>query len=305
MRQAFIKSLVEESEKNKNIYLIVADLGYGLVEPFSQKFPDRFINVGIAEQNMIGIAAGLALSGKTVFCYSIANFSTLRCLEQIRNDVCYHNLNVNIVAGSTGVTYGALGSSHHALEDIAVMRALPNMTIIAPADKVITNLATKVIAKGIGPCYLRLGNTSEPIIYKHEPEFRLGKAVELRYGVDVLLISTGSMLSNTLKAAEKLVGMDIPIKCNVLDVHTIKPLDINAIITRANGHAVVTVEEHSIIGGLGSEVAEILAESSVHIPLKRIGFHDKFITQVGNQEELLEANGLSVDGIVKGVLDVI
>ena len=302
MRKTFINILVQIAEKDERIYLLTADMGYGLVEPFAKRFPDRFINVGVAEQNMIGIATGLALSGKIPFVYSIGNFPTLRCIEHIRNDICYHNLNVNIVAGNTGLTYGALGSSHHATEDIAIMRALPNMSVIVPSDKIEVSLATKAIAALKTPCYLRLGKADWA---RESFNFKIGKAKELIDGTDVTLITMGWMRHNSMRAAEELYATS-NIKVCVLNMNTVKPLDTEAILkTAQNTKTIITVEEHSIIGGLGSAVAEVLAEAGSNIKFKRMGVPDVFCTQVGTHDELLKACHLTVDDIVREVMDAI
>jgi transketolase len=301
MRTAFINALINRAREDGRIFLLVGDLGYSVVEPFAQEFPHRFVNAGVAEQNMTGVATGLALCGKIVFTYSIANFPTLRCLEQIRNDVCYHNANVKIVAVGGGLSYGAQGMTHHATEDLATMRALPNMTVVAPGDPVETALATQAIVEWPGPCYLRLGKAGEPIVHETTPKFQIGKAVMVRKGNDVTLISSGGMLYNTVQAAEQLARQGI--KARVLSMHTLKPLDAEAVLTAAQETGgIMSIEEHSIIGGLGSAVAEVLAESSnSHIAFKRMGIRDAFCTQVGSQEHLREINGLSVEGIVKAV----
>src|SRR2546427_13117639 len=176
MRAAFFRTVLALAERDERVMLVVGDLGFGVVEPFASRFPARFLNVGVAEQNMTGIAAGLALSGKIVFTYSIANFATLRCLEQIRNDVCYHNANVKVVAVGGGLAYGALGSTHHATEDLAILRALPGLVVIAPGDPVEAELATHAVVEYQGPCYLRLGKAGEPIVHPARPKFRLGEA---------------------------------------------------------------------------------------------------------------------------------
>ena len=186
MRTAFFKTLVEIAETDLRINLVVGDLGFGVVEPFVQRFPDRFLNVGVAEQNMSGVAAGMALCGKTVFTYSIANFPTLRCLEQIRNDICYHRANVKIVAVGGGLMYGALGMTHHATEDLAIMRALPEMTVVAPGDPLEAAHATRALAATPGPGYLRLGRAGEPAVHQGPIDFRIGRAIMLRDGSDLL-----------------------------------------------------------------------------------------------------------------------
>ena len=301
MRTAFIRTLVDLARDDERIFLLVGDLGYRVVEPFAQEFPDRFINMGVAEQNMTGIATGLALCGNIVCTYAIANFPTLRCLEQIRNDVCYHNANVKIVTTGGGLAYGALGMTHHATEDLAIMRALPNMTVVAPGDITETMLATQAIVERTGPCYLRLTKPDGPVTPQTASDFQIGKAVIVRDGSDVTLIATGGMLYNTAQAAEQLEGQGI--QARVLSMHTLKPLDAEAVLAAAREtSAIITVEEHSIIGGLGSAVAEVLADSSnLPIAFKRIGINDLFCSQVGSQEYLREAHSLSVEGIAKAV----
>lgn len=304
MRTTFIQTLMECARANERIWLLVGDLGYSVVEPFRQEFPDRFINVGVAEQNMTGIATGLALSGKVVFTYSIANFPTLRCLEQIRNDACYHNANVKIVAVGGGLAYGAQGMTHHATEDLAIMRVLPNMTVVAPGDPVETALATRAIIAWPGPCYLRLGKAREPIVHKTSPDFRIGKAITVRGGADVILITTGGMLYNTVQAAEQLAQQGI--EARVLSMPTLKPLDTEAVLAATQQtKAVITIEEHSIIGGLGSAIAEVLVElGNSHIILKRLGIKDSFCNQVGSQEYLRQAYGLTPQDIIAAVYSI-
>ncbi|MFC2001733.1 transketolase family protein [Chloroflexota bacterium] len=301
MRAAFIRTLMELARDDEHIFLLVGDVGYSLVEPFAQEFPNRFINVGIAEQNMIGIATGLTLCGKTVFAYSLANFPTLRCVEHIRNDVCYHNAKVRIIASGGGLAYGSLGVTHHVTEDMAIMRALPNMTVVAPGDPVEAALATRATAKLSGPCYLRLAKTGDPIVHQVTPDFQLGKAIKVREGSDVTLIATGGILYNVVKAAEELLKQGI--EARVLSMHTVKPLDTEQVLAAANDTgSIVTIEEHNIIGGLGSAVAEILAESGdSHTKFKRMGLNDSFCTQVGRQEYLWGLYSLSVAGIVASV----
>jgi len=299
MRAAFIRTLVESARADERIFLLVGDVGYSLVEPFAQEFPKRFVNIGIAEQNMTGIATGLALTGKIVFTYSLANFPTIRCLEQIRNDVCYHNVNVKIVASGGGFSYGALGATHHVTEDLAIMRALPNMTVVAPADPVESALATRAIIERTGPCYLRLAKTGDPVIYQVPPYFQIGKAIMLRDGCDVTLIAIGGIVYNTMQAVEQLSRQGI--QARGLSMHTLKPLDNEAVLTAAKEtHAIMTVEEHNITGGLGSAVAEVLAESgNPHTIFKRLGVKGPFCSQVGSQEYLQKIYSLSVEGIIK------
>ena len=300
MRAAFIKSLIEMAREDESIFLLVGDVGYRLVEPFAREFPERFVNIGIAEQNMVGIAAGLALSGKTVFLYSIANFPTVRCVEQIRNDVCYHKANVKIVTAGGGLIYGALGPTHHLTEDVALMRALPNMTVIAPGDPLEAGLVTQAAALLSGPCYLRLGRTGDPQVHHVTPDFQIGRAIKLRDGRDITLIASGGILPNVCRAAENLAGQHI--EALVLSMHTVKPVDKEAVLDAARDTgAIVTIEEHSVLGGLGSAVAEVIAESGLGVPFLRMGLPDEFISQVGSRDYLRNIYSLSTDGIVSSV----
>ena len=297
MRAAFIRNLIALAEKDERINLVVGDLGFGLIEPFVERFPARYLNAGVAEQNMTGIAAGMALTGKTVFTYSIANFPTVRCLEQVRNDVCYHRANVKIVAVGGGFSYGPLGMSHHAVEDLAIMRALPEMTVVAPGDPVEAGCATRAIANHDGPCYLRLGRSGEPAIHSDHVPFRLGRALMVRDGEDLTLISTGAMLETAVRAAELLAEDSIQVR--ILSMHTIKPLDDEAVLRAARETGgVVTLEEHSLIGGLGSAVAEVLAESlEARVPFKRIGLPSAVSMLVGSQDHLRAEHGLTASAV--------
>ena len=220
MRNAFLETLLELAEQDERIVFITGDLGYGVVEQFRERRPKQFLNAGVAEQNMTGVAAGMAMSGKIVFTYSIANFPTLRCLEHVRNDVCYHDANVKIVSVGGGLSYGALSVTHHAVEDLGVMRCLPNLVVVAPGDPVETRLATRAVAAHPGPCYLRLGKAGEPTVHEQPPEFALGKAIVFRPGSDLTLISTGGMLATASRAAERLAGEGIDTR--VLSMHTLE-----------------------------------------------------------------------------------
>ena len=298
MRKTFIAALCEEAERDERIWLLTGDVGYSVVESYADRFPNRYLNVGVAEQNMTGVAAGLALHGKTVFTYSIANFPIMRCLEQIRNDICYHNLNVTIVAVGGGLVYGAAGYTHHAIEDIAIMRAMPNMTVIAPGDPIETRLATKAISKQIGPCYLRLGNSGEPMVYKTDPTFTIGKSTKVKNGKDVTLICTGCMLKDTIDASKLLEKEGID--AGVLSMHTIKPIDSQAVLYSLETNLIVTIEEHSEIGGLFSAVSEILAgRSRDNVSLLAINIGSNIIDKVGSQSSLKSNYGLNGSGIAK------
>ncbi len=301
MRLAFFDTLVRLAERDSRVIVLTGDLGFGAIEGFAERFPDRFLNVGIAEQNMTGVATGLALSGKVVFTYSIANFSTLRCLEQIRNGPCYHKANVKIVAVGGGLAYGSLGMSHHATEDLAIMRALPNLTVVAPGDPVEAARATEALLALDGPAYLRLGRAQEPVIHTAPISFRLGEALQLRDGEDATLISTGAMLLTALDVADAL-AMD-GFTCRVLSMHTVKPLDADAVVAAATEtRLVVTLEEHSVIGGLGGAVAEVLAETSApHAALKRVGLPSTFVSRAGSRDYLAKEFGLSAKAVVASV----
>jgi transketolase len=305
MRNAFLNTLFELAKQDPRIVFVTGDLGFSVVEAFMEELPNQFLNAGVAEQNMTGMAAGMALSGKIVFTYSIANFPTLRCLEQIRNDVCYHDANVKVVSVGGGFAYGSMGATHHATEDLAVMRALPNMTVVAPGDPAETNEATCALVSHEGPCYLRLGKAGEPLVHTGPIDFHLGKALRLRNGDDLTLVSTGGMLQAAVRVADRLAAAGIGAR--VLSMHTLKPLDEEAVLAAAREtRAMLTIEEHSIIGGLGSAVAELLAETEdVRIPFKRLGVPPRFSPRVGTQEYLLAENGLDDNSIMGAVTSLL
>ncbi len=301
MRTAFIQALNELADQDDRVCLVVGDLGFSVIEDFANKHPDQFVNAGVSEQNMIGLAAGMALTGKIVFTYSIGNFATLRCLEQIRNDVCYHRANVKVVAVGGGVAYGNLGVTHHASEDVAIMRALPNMVVVAPGDPIEARLATRAVVALDGPCYLRLGKAGEPVVYEKEPQFELGRAVTVREGKDLTLIASGGMLATAAKVARTLVAQDIDAR--LVSMHTVKPIDREAVARAATETGYVfTLEEHSIEGGLGGAVAEVMAELDPgHAPLKRIGLRPEFNKTVGDQNYLKALHGLDEESVLKTI----
>jgi transketolase len=305
MRTAFIQTLTQLAAKDHRIMLLVGDLGFGVVTEFARRFPEQFINVGVAEQNMAGIATGLALSGKIVFTYSIANFPILRCLEQLRNDVCYHRANVVSVSVGCGFSYGALGMTHHGTEDIAIMRSLPYMTTIAPGDPIEAKEATTLAAKGIGPVFLRLGRADEPVVHKTPIELILGKAITVKHGTDVTLVSTGAMLKTAVDASLILSGKGV--RSRVLSMHTLKPLDRTAILAAAREtNGIVTIEEHSHIGGLGGAVAEVIAEApGKKVPFKRMALPSEFCKHVGNQDYLRGIYGLTAKSIVDSAIELL
>jgi transketolase len=301
MRTAFIETLCELANEDQHIWLLTGDLGYGVLEQFSSRYPDRYLNAGVAEQNMTGMAAGIALCGNTVFTYSIANFATLRCLEQIRNDVCYNEANVKIVAVGGGLAYGTQGYTHHAVEDLAIMRALPNMTVVAPCDPVEARLATRALVELKGPAYLRLGKAGEPVVHREIPRFEIGKAIKLRDGDDVALIATGGMVRDTLLAADLLKAEGI--EATVLSMHTIKPIDRDALANALERtRAIFTIEEHTINGGLGGAVAEAIAEmATTGFTFARLGLPEQFRAPAASQEWLRREARISPDQLALSI----
>jgi transketolase len=305
MRDHFIKQLDILAEKDPRILLITADLGFGVFNEYQKKYADQFLNVGVAEQNMTGIATGMALEGYTVFTYSIANFSTLRCLEQIRNDASYHNANVKVVSIGGGFSYGSLGISHHATEDLAIMRSVPEITALSPCGLWETMEATKAVAELSGTCYLRLDKTFGDDAPAEGEKFQLGKARILREGTDCTIIVAGGILEEVQKAAEMLEKDGISPR--IMSMHTINPLDKDAIIKAAEETAnIITVEEHIINGGLGGATAEVLLESAVR-PDKflRIGLGNKFSSIVGSQRYLRKRYGIDSDAVYSKVKNLI
>lgn len=304
MRDTFVRTLIALAKENPNIELITGDLGFGVLKPFWERLPDQFINAGIAEQNMTSAAAGMALEGKTVFTYSIGNFPTLRCLEQIRNDCAYHGANVKIVCVGGGFVYGSLGMSHHATEDIAVMRALPGVAVLCPGDLIEAEEATKAIAKYPGTCYLRLGRGGEKRIHDHIDNFEIGKAIKIHDGEKIAIFSTGAIFEEVADAEAILAEHDI--YPAVYTFPTVKPIDRAAIARCAvDFDMIVTVEEHNIVGGFGSAVAEVLAELPERARLLRIGIHDTYSSIVGSQKYLRSQFGLDSGGIATQVLEAL
>jgi transketolase len=299
MKAAFFQTLLEVAAADPSVNLAVGDLGFNAIELFAARFPDRFLNVGVAEQNLAGIAAGLALTGRTVFIYSIGNFPTLRCLEQVRNDICYHGANVKIVSNGGGYGYGSLGMSHHNTEDLAILRALPGMTVVAPADTHEAAEATRALAARPGPAYLRLGSPARNAPPASQP-FEIGKAIRVQEGSDVTMISTGGCLSLALEAAALLRPEGVSTR--VLSMHTIKPLDIEAVRRAATEtRGVFTIEEHSILGGLGGAVAEVLAELNARAVFRRFGLPDSYAATAGSQQYLRAQAGLTPGAIAGGI----
>lgn len=301
MRDTFVRTLVELAKKDKNIELITGDLGFGVLKPFWEEVPDQFTNIGIAEQNMTTVAAGMAMEGKTVFTYSIGNFPTLRCLEQIRNDCAYHGANVKIVCIGGGFVYGSLGMSHQATEDLAVLRALPDVAVLAPADLVEAEEATKAIVSYPGTCYLRLGRGGEKRIHTSIENFQIGKAIKVREGEKIAIFSTGAIFEEVNEAYDILIAKGY--HPAVYTFPTVKPIDKEVIHECSKAFdLIVTCEEHNIVGGFGSAVAEVMAESSNRrAGLLRIGLNDVYATKVGNQKYLRDQYGLSARKIAEKI----
>ncbi|WP_368489639.1 transketolase family protein [Clostridium sp. BJN0013] len=299
-REAYGKILVELGAKNEKIVVFDADLSKSTkTSNFGKLYPERFMDMGIAESNMMAVAAGISTCDKIPFVSTFAIFATGRAFEQVRNSICYPNLNVKICATHAGITVGEDGASHQSVEDISLMRSIPNMTVVCPSDAVETEEAIKVIAEIKGPCYVRLGRSGVSVINDNEDyKFQLGKSVKLRKGKDAVIIATGIMVDAALEAYNIL--SEEGIKVSVLNVHTIKPIDKDEIIEEARRTGVViTAEEHSIIGGLGSAVCEVLSEN-LPTPVVRVGIKDTF-GESGTPAELLKAYGLTAENIVKAV----
>lgn len=298
-RDAYGKALVELGQLHDDIVVLDADLSKSTkTADFAKAFPERFINAGIAEQNMVGMAAGLAAAGKVVFASSFAIFAAGRAFEQVRNSLAYANLNVKICATHSGITVGEDGGSHQSVEDIAIMRSIPNLTVIVPSDGASTRLALRKLYEHQGPAYLRLGRSAPPVIYQDGVDFQIGRGIELRDGQDATIIACGTMVSLALQAAQALAEEGIQV--SLVDMHTIKPLDKDLIVRKARETgAILTVEEHSIIGGLGGAVCEAVSENCP-VPVKRMGIDDIF-GQSGSPDELMQHYGLTVDKIIENI----
>ena len=302
-RAAFGETLVELVAEGVDVVAVDADLsGSTTTKKLGEAHPDRLVNVGIAEQNMIDVAAGLSLTGRVAFTGSFAVFGTGRVYDQIRNTVCYSNLNVKIAPTHSGVTVGPDGGSHQMVEDIALMRVLPNMRVIVPADYAAAKAAIRLAAATDGPVYIRLGRASMPCIYEVGCELELGGSKVVREGSDVSLIACGIEVDQAMKAAEILAGQGV--SAEVIDAYSIKPLDAEGILASVSKTGcAVTCEEHSVIGGLGGAVAELLCETDPH-PLERVGMRDTFGTS-GEPDELVEKFGLDAPSIAQAALKAI
>ena len=296
MRDTFVETLIEEGKRDPRVFLITGDLGFGVLEKFEKALPKQYINAGVAEQTMLGLAAGMASTGKRVFVYSIGNFPTVRALEQIRNDVCYMNNSVVIVSVGAGYSYGSQGYTHHALEDIAVMRALPSMEVITPADPFETVELTRYLVQSNKPSYLRLGRSGEKQINMSAPILKIGELNTLLHGRDGSLLFTGAIGTLVMQAREvlKKKGKEV----GVYSVPFLSHLKASEIESIAEIGPIVTVEEHSVRGGLGAAILELASVNHIKADIRIIGVSQHNLAEIGDQNFLRASNGLTVENIV-------
>ena len=302
--EVFSDTLVEIARNNKNVLAVTSDSrGSGKLLPFAKALPDQIVEVGIAEQNLVGVAAGLASTGKIVFAVSPGSFLTTRALEQVKNDVCYSDQPVKLIAISSGVSYGALGSTHHSLHDVAALRAIHNCTIIIPADNLETSEAIKAAADMCHPVFIRFGKRAMPHLHKPGTPFIVGKSLLVRPGDDVAFIATGETVVHAVSASEVLEREGITAR--VISMHTIKPLDEDAVLKAGlECQAVITAEEHSCAGGLGEACAAVLLQNGISVPFKIIGFPDED-TVTGSQLEIMGYYGISAEGLSRTAISLL
>lgn len=302
MRRAFVRAFAELARRDPAVMLITGDLGYHQFEPLRSEFPRQFINAGVAEQHMVGLAAGLAKAGRKPYVYSILPFVSFRPYEQIRNDLCYHNLDVTLVACGTGFSYGAAGTTHHGLEDMAALRALPNLTVVAPTHRGEVEAAVLASYDHPGPLYLRLTRGAAPEFPRDDPTFVLGRGAHIRRrsAPDISLLTTGDIATNALEAADRLERDGLRVA--VVSLHTVKPMDV-ALVDTVFGESrlVVTVEEHNLRGGLGSAVAERAIEADRSAVFRMIGVPDEFCRTNGTEAEMRRTYGLDPDGLYRTI----
>lgn len=301
MRNAFADEILKMARECPELVLVTADIGNRLFDQFKAEFPERFFNVGVAEALMTGVAAGLASQGLKAFTYTITPFATVRCLEQIKVDLCYHNLPVVVCGVGSGYSYGILGATHHACDDVSLLRTLPNMAVVCPGDPQEVRAAMRASLKWPSPMYLRLGKKGEPNIHPGLPDLRIGKALPLKSGTAACLFSTGTVLPLALEAGERLAAQGIALE--VVSFPSVKPLDQEFLGQAAERFSVwITLEEHSLVGGLGSALAEWLVDRRVSNQLLRIAAPDEFIKDCGEQEYIQRNVGLSGDSITQRIL---
>jgi transketolase len=299
MRDTFAQAFYDQAQSNPKLFMVVADISpASKIANFKQEFPTRFIDVGVAEQTLIGLSAGLALQGYKPFAYTIANFTIYRPFEQVRNDLCYQNLPVTVVGMGAGITYSPLGATHHTLEDIAVMSAIPNMSIIAPCDPAEVTEAVKAAVMHDGPMYLRLGKSGEPVLTQSAPDsFRFGKLRQIQSGSDIAILSYGPIMKMAIDLAEKLRA-ERGNSVAVYSVHTLKPLDKESIASVMQSFSrVVVIEEHVEQGGLGAQVKQIGWDSHASCKLHTFSLKNEFLHVYGSQDDIRRSHGLSLDQI--------
>lgn len=302
MRKTCLEMVYELAKRDDRIFFIGSDLGAGTLRQFSEEMPNRFLMEGVSEANIIGMAAGLALEGKIPYVNTIATFLTRRCFEQIVLDLCLHNANVRLIGNGGGLVYAPLGPTHLAIEDLAIMRALPNMTVVAPADADEMRRLMPLTVDYQGPIYIRLAKGGDQVVTRGDVPFQIGKAIPMREGADALIVTTGIALKIALDAASTLSEQGL--EAGVLHIPTVKPLDVEAILRHAAAvPVIVTVEEHTVIAGLGSAVAEIIAEANFNSAkrFKRIGIPDTFADEYGSQDSLMARYGITVERVVSAI----
>lgn len=301
MRKAFFQVLGEVVATHGDIYLLTGDLGFGLFDSFRAKYPDKFYDIGVAESNMIGIAAGLSLSGKNVYCYSIIPFLVMRAYEHIRLDIAYNNLSVKLVGVGGGFTYGLEGFTHFGLEDLALMRALPNMTVVVPADPIEARQLAKISCEYPSPLYIRLGRTGDPTIHDGTCNFEVGKGMILSEGRDVAIFAIGNMVFEAKQAVDILRKKGIT--ATLINMHTVKPLDVELVKQCASAYDVIfSIEEHSAVGGLGSALADVLCENAYKGVFKKMSIPEKLNDFIGDGNYLRDKYGLSSKKIASRIL---
>ncbi len=305
MRNAFARELTRLAAEDERVVLLMGDIGNRLFDDFKSRFPERFFNCGVAEANMMSTAAGMALCGLRPVVYTIVPFVTTRCLEQIRVDVCYHRAAVVIVGVGGGLSYASLGATHHACEDLALLRVLPGMQIVCPGDATEVRLGLRSALAQDAPLYLRLGKKGEPVVHQEDPAFEIGRGIVLRAGTEVTLLSTGNLLPTAMAVADRLEAEKLSVR--LVSFHTVKPLDESLLQESFGaGRLVVTLEEHSVVGGLGGAVAEWLSEQArVPARLLRIGTPDRFFHETGSQAYARQRLGLDAESVTRRIFDVL
>jgi len=303
MRFIFVKELIKYAKKNKNLYLVTADLGYRAFEDFKKLYTDRFINVGVAENNMVGVAAGLALSGKKVFVYSILPFLVFRSLEQIRNNICHNNLDVTLVGAGGGFSYGPQGISHNTSEDISIIRSLPNINVFNPGSRLETELLMKIIYKSKSPSFIRLGKCPDKDFYKKDLKLQNGNGLIVTKGMDLTVFCTGNILENVFRAVERanLLGHNV----KLISLPIIKPINPKFIISNTNTKKVLSIEENSMIGGLSSILPSIYMKGKKNIKFKSIALKDIVHKSIGTQDHLRKINNLDIESLYKYLIKYI